>query len=349
MKKYPTEKEVYNQILKEIRKRGFGLLLAYTGLGAFNRNEPSWTEVILVGENYKTFFLLINPKSIPHFEDPATYINYGTGRDRQRLIKKIKAEHQKAIKSGRFIYVDKERVSLKDVKKAIQQCLSKLYPELLGAKLYLLDINKLDSVAEYWSEVEEAIKEKYGQSLEKFLETKKPIITKGKPINYAFIDSQNLNLGTSKNIYRGKEIIYTGWKLDFKKFRRYLTDKFRVKRAFLFIGYIKKNEKLYKSLKSFGYKIVFKPTVNDREGKPKGNVDAELVLHAAAIEYANYGKAVIVSGDGDFYCLHNFLLKHNKLKKIIIPNRHSESSLLRKFQKYKVFLYREKETLKFDQ
>jgi len=31
------------------------------------------------------------------------------------------------------------------------------------------------------------------------------------------------------------------------------------------------------------------------------------VLYAAAIEYSNYDKAVIVSGDGDFYCLHEFL------------------------------------------
>ncbi|RJQ25463.1 NYN domain-containing protein [Candidatus Parcubacteria bacterium] len=74
----------------------------------------------------------------------------------------------------------------------------------------------------------------------------------------------------------------------------------------------------------------------------KGNVDAELVLYAAAIEYSNYHKAVIVSGDGDFYCLHDYLLKNKKLHKIIIPNRNSESSLLKRFQKYKVFLIRDK-------
>ncbi|MBI2621730.1 MAG: hypothetical protein HYW63_03780 [Candidatus Levybacteria bacterium] len=53
---------------------------------------------------------------------------------------------------------------------------------------------------------------------------------------YAFIDSQNLNLGTSKDIYKGRRRTYKGWKLDFKKFRRYLSDKFRVQKAFLFIG-----------------------------------------------------------------------------------------------------------------
>ena len=70
-----------------------------------------------------------------------------------------------------------------------------------------------------------------------------------KEIIYAFIDSQNLNLGTSKDLYKGKKLIYKGWKLDFKKFRRYLTDKFRVQKAFLFIGFIKQNDSLYKKLK----------------------------------------------------------------------------------------------------
>jgi len=126
---------------------------------------------------------------------------------------------------------------------------------------------------------------------------------------FAFIDSQNLNLGTSKDIRKGKKIIYRGWKLDYKKFRRYLFDKFRVTKALLFIGYIKQNEKLYRRLKLFGYDLIFKPTVKDNQGKPKGNVDAEIVLHAAAIQFPNYDKAVIISGDGDFYCLHEYLEK----------------------------------------
>lgn len=162
---------------------------------------------------------------------------------------------------------------------------------------------------------------------------------------YAFIDSQNLNLGTSKDIFYGRKVIYKGWKLDFKKFRRYLSDKFRVDKAFLCIGYIKRNEKLYEQLKSYGYILVFKPTVKDNLGKSKGNVDAEVVLHAAAIEFSRYDKSVIVSGDGDFHCLYEFLEKNKKLFKIIIPNRKSESSLLKKFQKYKVFLIRDKDKL----
>ena len=166
-----------------------------------------------------------------------------------------------------------------------------------------------------------------------------------RPIVYAFIDSQNLNLGTSKNIYKNRKLIYKGWKLDYKKFKRYLADKFRVQKAFLFIGYIKQYEKMYKNLKSYGYRMVYKPTIKDNRGKPKGNVDAELVLHSAAVEYPNYDKAVIVSGDGDFYCLHKYLEKNKKLSQIIIPNTKSESSLLKEFQQYKTFIYYEKDKL----
>jgi uncharacterized LabA/DUF88 family protein len=168
-----------------------------------------------------------------------------------------------------------------------------------------------------------------------------------KQIVYAFIDSQNLNLGTSKDIRRYGKIIYRGWKLDFKKFRKYLSDKFRVDKVFLFIGYVRQNINLYDKLKSFGYKLVFKPTVSDGEGKPKGNVDAELVLDSAAIEYPNYDKAIIVSGDGDFYCLVDYLKKKGKLLALVIPNRYSESSLLKKFQEYKTILNREQVKLEF--
>jgi len=166
------------------------------------------------------------------------------------------------------------------------------------------------------------------------------------PIVYAFIDSQNLNLGTKKDIFRHGKKIYHGWELDFEKFRVYLADKYRVNKAFIFIGYIKENNYLYNQLKSYGYELIFKSTTKDGLGKPKGNIDAELVLHAAAIEYNKYDRAVIVSGDGDFCCLHEYLLSKNKLAGIIIPNRLNESSLLKKFHDYKTFIVRDKEKLK---
>lgn len=146
-----------------------------------------------------------------------------------------------------------------------------------------------------------------------------------KEYNYAFIDSQNLNLGIKS----------LGWDLDFKKFRLYLKNKYHVEKAYLFIGHVSGNEKLYLNLQQYGYIVVFKPTLKFREKnkvKIKGNVDAELVLHAV-IEKDNYSKAVIVSGDGDFYCLIEYLIGINKLEKVLVPN-YKYSRLLKRFGKY---------------
>jgi len=145
---------------------------------------------------------------------------------------------------------------------------------------------------------------------------------KVKRIIYAFIDSQNLNLG----------IRSSGWTLDFNEFLKYLRTKYHVVKAFLFIGHVSGNEKLYTFLQRSGYILVFKPTLEYRKDKrkiTKGNVDAELVLHTM-IEWNNFDKAIIVSGDGDFHCLVEHLNDNNKLEKIIVPN-HQYSSLLRKF------------------
>ncbi len=144
--------------------------------------------------------------------------------------------------------------------------------------------------------------------------------------NYAFIDSQNLNLG----------IRDLGWRLDFKRFRVYLKEKYNVTKAFLFIGYIEGNSGLYKSLQEAGFICIFKPTLKHRDGVTKGNCDAELVLQAM-IEYADYEKAVIVTGDGDFYCLVKHFIEKQKLEAVMIPNRFKFSALL-KFKICRPFL-----------
>ena len=145
------------------------------------------------------------------------------------------------------------------------------------------------------------------------------------PNSYAFIDSQNLNLGVKSQ----------GWDLNFAKFRRFLKDKYHVEKAYLFIGFVPGNQMLYAELQKAGYICIFKPTLEIKEDnkiKVKGNVDAELVLHTM-IEYPNYEKAIIVSGDGDFHCLIEYLVRQGKLRKIIVPNTHF-SSLLRKFSEF---------------
>ena len=49
------------------------------------------------------------------------------------------------------------------------------------------------------------------------------------------------------------------------------------------------------------------------------------------IEWNNYDKAVIVTGDGDFHCLIEYLKQKGKLSRLLVPNKHKYSTLLRKF------------------
>ncbi|MGH7234247.1 MAG: NYN domain-containing protein [Candidatus Saccharimonadales bacterium] len=149
---------------------------------------------------------------------------------------------------------------------------------------------------------------------------------------YAFIDSQNLNLGVQK----------VGWKMDWRAFRAYLKNEFNVTKAYMFIGYMQENESLYEHMHELGYLIALKPTVDvstgdkdkDEDYKPvvKGNIDADLVLYAMK-ELPNYDKAIIVSGDGDFVSLIEYLAGQNKLLYVLAPNW-QYSSLLKPWEKY---------------
>jgi|SRR5579862_6370410 len=158
-----------------------------------------------------------------------------------------------------------------------------------------------------------------------------------KPQIYAFIDSQNLNVSVQN----------FGWKMNWKKFREFLRDKYGVTKAFMFIGYVPENEELYARMNEAGFAVVLKPTFDmtkpreepnsngngqHEERHIKGNVDADMVLWAMK-EIRNYSKAVVVSGDGDFFSLVEYLIQQKKLLKLLTPTGHY-SGLFHQFQSY---------------
>lgn len=159
--------------------------------------------------------------------------------------------------------------------------------------------------------------------------------------NYAFIDSQNVYLSIKNQ----------GWKIDFSKLRIFLKEKHNVGVAYLFMGYVEGNQLMYKQLQKDGYVLIFKPTLIYKDGFTKGNCDAELVLHAM-IEYPKYKKAVIVSGDGDFYCLAEYLRDNKKLEAVIVPDQKRYSALLKKInrsnEKYIIFLDEAKNQIEYN-
>jgi uncharacterized LabA/DUF88 family protein len=155
---------------------------------------------------------------------------------------------------------------------------------------------------------------------------------------YAFIDNQNVNVSI-KNM---------GWKMDWRKLRQFLKDKYGVTKAYMFIGYVPEYEDMYMQMHDAGYLVVLKPTFDMTKARPedtngdkpeseekrpiKGNIDAELVLWVMR-ELPNYSKAVIVSGDGDFYSVVEYLEEMGKLGTVLAPTYHY-SKLYNKYENY---------------
>lgn len=129
--------------------------------------------------------------------------------------------------------------------------------------------------------------------------------------NFAYIDGANLHKG----------ILDLGWRLDYKRFRVWLTEKYNIGRAYLFIGLVPKHADLYKRLQEAGFTLVFKETTFDGQGRVKGNCDADLVLQAVRDYYEHhFDQALLVSSDGDYASLVKFFHENNKLRAILSPS-----------------------------
>ena len=137
-----------------------------------------------------------------------------------------------------------------------------------------------------------------------------------------------------------------GWELDYKKFRVWLTDKFRITKAYLFIGNIPKYGKLYAHLQECGYILIFKEVVYDNNGKPKGNCDADLVLKATQDFYTrSYEKMLLISSDGDCSSLISFVMSEKRLLGILSPANEKKCSVLLKRTGAKIFYINEQKKI----
>jgi uncharacterized LabA/DUF88 family protein len=144
--------------------------------------------------------------------------------------------------------------------------------------------------------------------------------------NYAFIDGQNLYMGTAK-----KEI--DSWKIDLARFRIYLAQKYNVSKAFYFLGYLDESQQsLYEKIQDSGFILLFRKHTFLMLGKKKGNVDSDIILHVMIKLYYKepFNKVVLVSGDGDYKQLVDFLITESKFEKIIFPDGERASSLYKK-------------------
>ncbi len=145
--------------------------------------------------------------------------------------------------------------------------------------------------------------------------------------NVAYIDGQNLYMGTSKS--------QPIWKVDLVRFRVYLRDKYNVEKAYYYLGYVQEGlnyETLYDKIQSAGFIVKFRQHNSAMLGKKKGNVDSDIIFAVMRelVEQADFGKVVLVSGDGDYKMLVDYLIEKDRFEKILFPNKKFSSSLYKK-------------------
>jgi hypothetical protein len=138
--------------------------------------------------------------------------------------------------------------------------------------------------------------------------------------NYVFIDGQNLYIGAKVE----------GLFIDYKKLKIYLKDKYSVNKIFYFWGYYKnENKKIYEKLNKLEYIQIFKEHAIEQVSQKKGNIDSNLVFEIMKkiISKECFNKIVLVSGDGDYKKLVNYLIQKNRFKKLLFPSYKSLSYL----------------------
>jgi len=146
--------------------------------------------------------------------------------------------------------------------------------------------------------------------------------------NIAFIDGQNLHMGTAK-----REI--DPWRVDLKRFRIYLAEKYHVTTAFYHLGYVQDSlsaKELYEKIQNAGFILVFRQHSEAMIGTKKGNVDSDIIFSIMKRLYKkeDFKKIILVSGDGDYKDLVDFLIEENRFEKILFPDKKRASSLYKK-------------------
>jgi len=153
----------------------------------------------------------------------------------------------------------------------------------------------------------------------------KKLKAKGRKLcTYVFIDATNIIYGASDN----------AWKVDFKKLIKYLKERFRAKKVLYFAGLDQENKKqlkFYEKLQEFGYILRLVPVKTFSDGRKKADVDSRMTFEMMK-SLNQYQQIVIMTGDGDFYWVLEYLLKIRKKVKLIAHQQSTAKELKQLFK-----------------
>ena len=138
---------------------------------------------------------------------------------------------------------------------------------------------------------------------------------------YAFIDASNIIYGARTE----------GWLIDQKKLFNYLKTKFKTSKTFFYFGKDDANKKqlgFLKKLESFGFTLRVKQ-IKRFGNRQKANCDVDLTLDMVLLK-EKYDRAIVLTGDGDFLPLFEYL-KKEKREVVILAFPRSTARELKQF------------------
>ena len=146
--------------------------------------------------------------------------------------------------------------------------------------------------------------------------------TTKQPETYAFIDASNIIYSAARS----------GWKVDFEKLAKYLHERFQVQRILYFAGVDTDNLKqlkFYEVLQKFSYELRLIPVKTFSDGSKKADVDSRMTFEMM-LHFKKYTKAIIMTGDGDYYWVLEYLLKQKHGQIILISHSKTTARDLKK-------------------
>lgn len=141
---------------------------------------------------------------------------------------------------------------------------------------------------------------------------------------YVFVDASNIIYGARAE----------GWFIDQKKLLKYLKVKFGVSKAFFYYGKDSKNvkqQKFLKRLEEFGYILRVKE-IKRYGAKAKANCDVDLTMDVL-LKIKEYQRAIMLTGDGDFLPLIQYIVKQKK-EVVVIASPKSTAREIREFVRH---------------
>ncbi len=134
-----------------------------------------------------------------------------------------------------------------------------------------------------------------------------------------------------QNIYMCVKSVFGHTKINYKALRDFLTRDGALVKMVAFTCYDPENRSqvdFMHALALMGYRIVAKPLKRMPDGNIKASMDMEMALEI--LTSANYlDELILVTGDGDFAPLLDYLARMGKIIKVIGPDRLTSPDLIR--------------------